>query len=165
MRHGTFLSARRLATHGRPGDGREAAVADYGLAHARPGDLDDVIEAMDWFAHHKSYLVNIGDEKGTLLDAAVRGANPRLALELGVHPPRQRRLPRRPAEIINRGWLHRGSIVVAKTMSNSPGHHSTAAYIQEKQGVDRHTIEYKAHVEYQTLIGDLVLELQALRLC
>jgi len=55
------------------------------LANARQGDIDDAIAKVDEFAYEKSLLINIGDEKGELLDAAVRRANPSLALELGTY--------------------------------------------------------------------------------
>ena len=55
------------------------------VANARPGDIDDVIATIDQFAYEKSFLINVGDEKGALLDAAVRRADPRLALELGTY--------------------------------------------------------------------------------
>ncbi len=54
-------------------------------ANARQGDIDDVMATIDKFAYEKSMLINVGDEKGELLDAAVRRANPRLALELGTY--------------------------------------------------------------------------------
>ena len=67
------------------GDGREAAAADYVEAHARRDDIDHVLATVDEYAYAKSFLVNIGDEKGLLLDAAVRRADPRVALELGTY--------------------------------------------------------------------------------
>ena len=74
---------------GQVGDGREAAAVRYVLSHARAGDLDDVIDAIDRFARRESLLINVGDEKGLLLDAAVRRSmhNPAagLALELGTY--------------------------------------------------------------------------------
>lgn len=70
---------------GQFGDGREAAVAADVEANARAGDVDDVLATMDRFAYEKSMLVNVGDEKGALLDAAVRRADPRRALELGAY--------------------------------------------------------------------------------
>jgi catechol O-methyltransferase len=70
---------------GQFGDGREAAVADYVQTRARAGDIDDVLATIDRFGYEKSFLVSIGDEKGALLDAAVRRADPRLALELGTY--------------------------------------------------------------------------------
>src|SRR5690606_18116397 len=79
------MTQHRLTTTGQIGDGREAAAADYVERHARPGDIDDVLDTIDEYAYRKSFLVNIGDEKGLLLDAAVRRADPELALELGTY--------------------------------------------------------------------------------
>jgi catechol O-methyltransferase len=79
------IGARNLTKTGQIGDGREAAVADYVVANARQGDIDDVIAKVDQFAYEKSILINIGDEKGELLDAAVRRAKTGLALELGTY--------------------------------------------------------------------------------
>lgn len=70
---------------GQVGDGREAAAVRYVLANARAGDLDDVIDTIDRFAYRESILINVGDEKGLLLDAAVRRSAARLALELGTY--------------------------------------------------------------------------------
>ena len=70
---------------GQIGDGRERATADYVEAHARRGDVDQVLATIDEFAREKSMLMNVGDEKGALLDAAVRRANPVRALELGTY--------------------------------------------------------------------------------
>ncbi len=74
-----------LTKSGQIGDGREAAAVRYVLDHARSGDIDDVIATIDRFAYTESFLVNVGDHKGLLLDAAVRRANPALALELGTY--------------------------------------------------------------------------------
>ena len=79
------IGARNITKTGQIGDGREAAAADYVVANARRGDIDDVIAKIDKFAYEKSFLINVGDEKGELLDAAVRRANPGLALELGTY--------------------------------------------------------------------------------
>lgn len=76
---------RNITRTGQIGDGREAAAVDYVLRNARAGDVDDVLAAIDRFAYEKSMLINIGDEKGALLDAAVRRADPVLALELGTY--------------------------------------------------------------------------------
>jgi len=70
---------------GQIGDGREQACAAYVEANARRGDIDDVLTAIDTFATEKSILVNVGVEKGALLDAAVRRADPNLVLELGTY--------------------------------------------------------------------------------
>lgn len=79
------LGMRTFARTGQIGDGREAAAVDYVLANARPGDVDDVLAAIDRFAYEKSFLINVGDEKGEILDAAVRRAHPDLVLELGTY--------------------------------------------------------------------------------
>ncbi|KKW63710.1 SAM-dependent methyltransferase, partial [Mycolicibacterium elephantis] len=70
---------------GQIGDGREQACAAFVEQNARQGDVDDVLSAIDDFAYNKSMLMNVGDEKGALLDAAVRRADPRLVLELGTY--------------------------------------------------------------------------------
>ncbi|ASN27127.1 O-methyltransferase [Streptomyces pluripotens] len=74
-----------LTRTGQVGDGREEALADYVLSHAAPGDVDDVIRVIDTYAYQQATLINVGDEKGLLLDAAVRRAKPRLLLELGTY--------------------------------------------------------------------------------
>jgi catechol O-methyltransferase len=79
------IGARNITKTGQIGDGREAAAADYVVANARRGDIDDVIAKVDQFAYEKSFLINVGDEKGELLDAAVRRANAGVALELGTY--------------------------------------------------------------------------------
>ena len=80
-----MLSIRRLTTEWQVGDGREEALAEYVLANARKGDLDDVIRTVDEFGYRKSFLINVGDEKGAILDAAVQRARPTLALEVGTY--------------------------------------------------------------------------------
>ncbi len=79
------IGARSFSRTGQWGDGREAAAADYVIANARQGDVDDVLATIDKFAYEESFLINVGDEKGALLDTAVRRANTGLALELGTY--------------------------------------------------------------------------------
>jgi catechol O-methyltransferase len=224
---------RNILKTGQIGDGREAAAVDYVLKHARAGDIDDVLATIDRFAYEKSMLINVGDEKGALLDAAVRRADPKLALELGTYcgygalriaraapsakvysvelaeanavNARQiwahagvadrvtcvvgtigdggRTLDALAGEhgfsaggldflfldhdkdayltdlqsILDRGWLHTGSIVVADNVK-VPGAPKYREYMRRQQGTLWNTVEHKAHVEYQTLVGDLVLE-------
>ena len=76
------LSVKRT---GQMGDGREEAMIEYVVANAPLGDVDAAIDAIDNFAYDKSILMNVGDEKGQLLDAAVKRANPKLAMELGAY--------------------------------------------------------------------------------
>ncbi|MGD9622948.1 MAG: O-methyltransferase [Mycolicibacterium sp.] len=218
---------------GQVGDGREVACAEYVEAHARQGDIDDVVAAVDRFAYEKAILVNVGDEKGRLLDAAVRRASPGLVLELGTYcgysalriarvAPKARicsvefsaanaEVARRiwshagvadriacvvgtlgdggrtldtlanehdvrPGHldllfidhdkraylpdllnILDRGWLHRGSIVVADNV-RVPGAPKYRGYMRQQQGRLFDTVEHQTHVEYQSLLADLVLE-------
>lgn len=222
---------------GQIGDGREAACAAYVESHAARGDIADVLATIDRFAYQEAMLVNIGDEKGRLLDAAVRRAAPTLALELGTYcgysalriaaaaPAAQvvsvefsaanaevaRRiwahagvddrvscvvgtigdggttldaLARdhgvRPGAvdlvfidhdkkaylsdlraILDRGWLHAGTIVVADNV-RFPGAPDYRTFMREHQGALFDTVEHKTHVEYQSLLPDLVLESQYL---
>lgn len=227
------LGTRNFSKSGQLGDGREAAAADYVVRHARPGDPAAALAALDEFAYRKSFLVNVGDEKGLLLDAAVRRADPRLALELGTYcgygalriaiaapaatvvsvelaqanadvahriwehaglgdriscvvgtiGDGDRTMDRLEVEhglgadaldflfidhdknsyladlqsILGRGWLHPGSIVVADNVV-IPGAPAYRRYMREQQGRQWRTDEHPAHVEYQTLLPDLVLE-------
>jgi catechol O-methyltransferase len=218
---------------GQIGDGREAAVADYVVANARPGDVDDVLSAIDRFAYTKSFLINIGDEKGELLDAAVRRVDPSRVLELGTYcgysalriarvAPRARvysvELAAANARnahriwahagvvdritcvvgtigdggetvdalanlhgfrggsvdfvfidhdkaayladlkiILDKGWLHPGSIVVADNMK-IPGAPDYRAYMREQQDQHWRSIEHRTHGEYQALLPDNLME-------
>lgn len=227
------VGARNISTTGQIGDGREAAAAEYVVANARRGDVDDVIATIDRFAYEESFLINVGDEKGAILDAAVARANPSLVLELGTYcgygalrlaraAPSARiysvELAQANAEIarriwahagvddrvtcvvgtigdggrtldalatehgfapgtldvlfldhdknaylpdlqsmLDRGWLHRGSIVVADNVK-IPGAPKYREYMRRQQGKLFDTVEHKTHAEYQTLIADLVLE-------
>ncbi len=229
----TGMGIRRFNTTGQLGDGREAAAADFVEAHARPGDVDDALATLDRYACEKSFLVNVGDEKGALLDAAVRRAGPRLALELGTYcgygalriaraAPGARVISVEMAAanaavarriwahagvsdrvtcvvgtigdggrtmavleaeyglqpgaldflfidhdknayladltaVCGRNWLHPGSIVMADNVG-FPGSPKYRAYMREQQGKGWRTVEHRTHVEYQTLIPDLVLE-------
>jgi catechol O-methyltransferase len=216
------------------GDGREEAVADHVIAHARKGDIDDAIRVIDDFCYHRSVLMNVGDEKGEILDQAVRQLQPRRLLELGTYcgysalrmarvMPEQARLcsiefsqanadvarriwdhaglgdrvsvvvgslgdgghtmARLEAEhglsagtldflfidhdkrvylpdlqrVLDQGWLHAGSVVVADNVK-FPGAPKYRAYMNEQEGTGWRTIEHATHAEYQTLIKDLVLE-------
>ena len=114
---------RNITTTGQIGDGREAAAADFVEREARAGDLDDVIATIDRFAYQHSYLINVGDEKGLLLDDAVRRVSPSTALELGTYcgygalriaraAPQARvfsvELSAANAEVARRIWAHAG---------------------------------------------------------
>ena len=80
-----LLGMRSLNRDWQVGDGREQALADHVLAHARAGDLDDAIRVIDDFCATRSVMINVGDEKGEILDQAVERCSPRLLLELGTY--------------------------------------------------------------------------------
>ena len=80
-----FLGARGLLRNWQVGDGREEEAARAVLARAPRGDLNAAIATLDQFASHEKLLINIGDEKGAILDQAIRRAAPRRALELGAY--------------------------------------------------------------------------------
>ncbi|MBF6059450.1 class I SAM-dependent methyltransferase [Nocardia terpenica] len=228
------LGMPNLLRTGQVGDGREAALRDHVLAHATADDPDSVLAAIDDFARRRSMLVNIGDEKGLLLDAAVRAAEPKLLLELGAYcgysavrtgrllapgarlvsvefNPANAEIARavlahaglddRVSVVVGRlgdggatmhklatehgfgfravdfvfidhstaaylpdlrtilaaGWLHPGSAVLADNVK-VPGAPDYLRYMREQEGESWHTVEHRAHVEYQSLLRDVVLE-------
>lgn len=234
-----FLGMKKLTTEWQVGDGREAAVRDYVLANARAGDPDDAITKVDEFAYEKSFLINVGDEKGELLDAAIRNCAPKRLLELGTYcgysALRTARVMGGDAHltsiefntdnaeiarailghagvadrvtvvvgtlgdggvtadalesehgfgagsvdfvfldhakeaylpdlhlILNRGWLHPGSVVVADNI-RLPGVPGYREYMTAQEGDLWRTTEHETHAEYQTLLKDLVLESELLR--
>src|SRR5947209_12164321 len=230
---------RRLRGGWKLGDEREEALAAYVVAHARRGDVAEVIRVIDDFCYHHCFMINVGDEKGEILDAAIQRVRPRRLLELGTYcgysalrmvhvMPSDARLysielslanaqiARRiwdhagvgdrvtvivghlgdggstldqlrtahgfvPGEldfvfidhdkaaylpdlqhILDQSWLHRGSVVVADNVK-FPGAPQYRAYLSQQQGNSWRTTEHKTHVEYKSLITDLVLESEYLR--
>ncbi len=59
--------------------------------------------------------------------------------------------------ILEKGWLHPGSVVVADNIRN-PGVPDYRELMQAEEGRGWKTTEHEAHVEYQSLFKDLVLE-------
>ena len=223
------LGMRHLTREWQVGDGREAELGRYVLAHARPGDLDDAIRAVDEFCYRRAVMMNVGDEKGEILDAAIRRAQPRRLLELGTYcgysALRTARVMPDGAHLysiefvqanadiarsilahagvedrvtvivgtlettvetlerehgfgdgtvdfvfldhdkdaylpdlerlLTRGWLHPGSAVVADNVK-LPGAPAYRRYMAA--AADWRTTEHETHVEYQSLLKDLVLE-------
>ena len=229
-----FLGMPNLGRTWQIGDGREDAVLKAVLEKARKGDVADAIRVIDDFGYNESILINVGDEKGEILDAAVRRANAKRILELGTYigysglrmarvmAPGARlhsvdvaaanaaiarriwdhagvsdrvtcvvgslgdggeTIARLEAEhgfgkgmldlvfidhakqaylpdlerIVARGWLHPGSIVVADNVK-FPGAPEYRAAMKAAEGKTWRTVEHEAHLEYQTLVTDLVLE-------
>jgi catechol O-methyltransferase len=228
------FGAKNLLTNWQVGDGREEALARHIAANARKGDLADVIRAIDDFCYRHAFMMNVGDEKGAILDRAIERVRPRQLLELGTYcgysalrtarvmpagahlasiefSPANAGIAQRiwnhagvtdrvtvvvgslgdggetiarlEAEhgfargsldfvfvdhdkdaylpdlerMLERGWLHAGSLVVADNVK-FPGAPKYRAYMKAHEGSTWRTVEHEAHVEYQTLIRDLVLE-------
>jgi catechol O-methyltransferase len=59
--------------------------------------------------------------------------------------------------IVGERWLHAGSVVVADNIK-FPGAPEYRAHMQGAEGKTWRTIEHETHVEYQSLLKDLVLE-------
>lgn len=225
---------RHLTREWQVGDGREDALAAYVAEHARRDDIDDVIRVIDEFCHQQSFMMNVGDEKGELLDAALRKAGPKRVLELGAYcgysalrmaratgpdtlistvefSAANAEIARRNLDhagvahrvevvvgsigdggqtlrhlrtvsglgdgeldfvfldhakkfylsdlalIVGEGWLHPGSVAVADNVG-FPGAPEYRAHMREQEGRTWRTVEHKTHVEYQSLVPDLVLE-------
>jgi catechol O-methyltransferase len=227
-----MFGMKRLTTEWQVGDGREARLAEDVVAKARRGDLADVIRVIDDFSYNKSFLINVGDVKGRILDAAIAETKPARILELGTYcgysalrmaaaapaakilsiefSAANAAIARRILEhagvagrvtvvvgtlgdggktiqalrdehglrpgsidlvfvdhdknayvpdlqrILEQGWLRRGARVVADNIK-FPGAPEYRAYMTENEGKRWHTVEHETHVEYQSMIKDLVL--------
>lgn len=57
--------------------------------------------------------------------------------------------------VLDRGWLHPGSVVVADDV-RFPGAPAYRACMAREQGRTWRTVEHDAHVEYQTPLEDLL---------
>jgi len=229
-----IIGMKHLTTEWQVGDGREAALEKHVLANARAGDLDDAIRAVDEFCYEQKVMMNVGDEKGAILDAAITRAAPRRLLELGTYcgysalrtvrvMPKDAHLysieflaanadiarrildhagvgdrvtvvvgtigddgatvsaleaehgfndgsldflfidhdkdAYRPdiERIVGQGWLRPGALAVADNVK-FPGAPAYREYMRENEGGAWRTTEHQTHVEYQTLLKDLVLE-------
>ena len=229
-----MFGIKHLTTEWQVGDGREAALAQHVEANAVPGDLDSAIATIDAFCYEQSFMINVGDEKGALLDAAIRRAQPRRLLELGTYcgysALRTARVMPDDAHlyslefleenaaiarrilshagvdsrvtvivgtlgdggktigalegehgfsggsldsvfidhakdeylpdlkrILERAWLRPGAVVVADNVK-MPGAPDYREYMQAQEGRLWRTTEHETHVEYQSLLKDLVLE-------
>ncbi len=80
-----MLGRKHLEETWQVGDGREEGAARYVAVHARPGDPGDAIRAIDEYAYERSFLINVGDEKGAILDGVIERERPRTVLELGAY--------------------------------------------------------------------------------
>ena len=232
------LGMKKLTTNWQVGDGREEALGAYLVANAPAGDLDAAIDTIDRFGYEQSFLINVGDEKGALLDGAIATAQPKLLLELGTYvgysalrtarampagarlvsvefSPANAAIAQRVIDhagvagrvtivvgtigdggatvaalerdhgfgpgtldfvffdhdkdaylpdlqtILERGWLHPGSRIVGDNIK-VPGAPEFRAYLNERNGRDWRVTEHATHVEYQSLLKDIVIEAEFL---
>jgi len=226
------LGMKTLLRDWQVGDGREEAAVQYVIKNSPKGDVDAAIETIDEYAYQHKFLINVGDEKGELLDNAVKRVRPALVLELGAYVgysalriarqlppeshlysiefnPENAKIARRMVEhaglgqrvtfidgylgdggktlaalkeyirpnaldlvfidhdkdayksdldmILDSGWLRKGSVVIADNVG-FPGAPEYKSYMDSEEGKLWNTVTHKTHVEYQSVISDLVLE-------
>eukprot|EP01018_Ginkgo_biloba_P023150 Gb_28366 [translate_table: standard] len=75
-----FFSKRE----GQSPDDREQALLQYVLQNAEKGNPESVLKTIDNYTQ-QTRLMNIGHEKGSILDATVQKFDPKVALELGTY--------------------------------------------------------------------------------
>ncbi|CAF2440810.1 unnamed protein product [Rotaria sp. Silwood2] len=59
-------------------------LKNYVLQNARQGDIQNIINTIDHYGWTKHWLMNIGDQKGKILDQAIQTRKPKTILELGT---------------------------------------------------------------------------------
>ncbi|CAF1307821.1 unnamed protein product [Adineta steineri] len=59
-------------------------LQDYVLQNSNRGDIQNIIDTIDTFGWTKQWLMNIGDQKGKILDEAIQTRKPKTILELGT---------------------------------------------------------------------------------
>lgn len=84
MSYFTFFFDGKARRTGHSPDSREHALLNYVLQTAEKGNVESVLRAIVNFTTH-TWLPILGDEKGSILDAAVQQFNPKVALELGTY--------------------------------------------------------------------------------
>jgi catechol O-methyltransferase len=65
--------------------GKEVAFVEFVESHATHGDAESVVKAADRFCWEVDWMMSIGDEKGKILDLAMRATAPRNVLEIGTY--------------------------------------------------------------------------------
>lgn len=79
------LNMKRLEREWQVGDGREQEVLDYVKMKIADRSPDAVLALIDEYASQKKILINVGNEKGKILDNVIQNYKPKLALELGAY--------------------------------------------------------------------------------
>ncbi|XP_078524056.1 catechol O-methyltransferase-like isoform X2 [Lissotriton helveticus] len=64
---------------------KEQRILDYVLKNAVKGDPQSVLDTIDKYCYEKEWAMNVGDEKGSILDKILVETNPSMCLELGAY--------------------------------------------------------------------------------
>ena len=64
---------------------KEEEVLDLVRLKATKNDPKSILKIIDAYAYRKTFLMNIGDQKGLLLEKAIKDSNAKNILELGVY--------------------------------------------------------------------------------
>ncbi|KAG9487522.1 hypothetical protein GDO78_007400, partial [Eleutherodactylus coqui] len=64
---------------------KEQRVLQYVLDNAVRGDPQSVIDSIDTYCSQKEWAMNVGDQKGLILDNVVKETDPNVLLELGTY--------------------------------------------------------------------------------
>ncbi|XP_066459566.1 catechol O-methyltransferase-like [Eleutherodactylus coqui] len=64
---------------------KEERILEYVKQHAAEGDPQSVVDHIDKYCSQKEWAMNVGDEKGLILDQVVKETNPTIVLELGTY--------------------------------------------------------------------------------
>ncbi|XP_076404607.1 catechol O-methyltransferase-like isoform X3 [Peromyscus maniculatus bairdii] len=67
------------------GDTKEQRILRHVQQHAKPGDPQSILDAIDTYCSEKEWAMNVGASKGEILDAVIREYKPLLVLELGAY--------------------------------------------------------------------------------
>lgn len=79
-----IMNMKELVATGQAGDGREKALLNHVVTTAEKGNPLSVLNVMDAYAKTSNWFMNIGDDKGPILDKALQKYDPRVVLELGT---------------------------------------------------------------------------------
>ncbi|XP_018412485.1 PREDICTED: catechol O-methyltransferase-like [Nanorana parkeri] len=64
---------------------KEQRILDFVKENAVSGDPQSVVDQIDKYCSQKEWAMNVGDEKGLILDNIVKETNPSIVLELGTY--------------------------------------------------------------------------------
>ncbi|KAM4808112.1 uncharacterized protein WCC33_003274 [Rhinophrynus dorsalis] len=64
---------------------KEQRILDFVLENAVRGDPQSVVDNIDRYCRHKEWAMNVGDEKGLILDKVLKETDPLTVLELGTY--------------------------------------------------------------------------------